>query len=372
MLSVTEIFGLSETQIARRVLNECVRLKEDEQLLITSWQHTLGLANALALEAYMLGAQPIISMETDELMLNYLTQIPEKFYAKKQKAYLSLLDGVDASVGLGGPEDPGIFLKIPGARLAKGFESNNEIIEKQKERKIRSIFLPHGQLTPQRARTYGFDLDHWRRVTNSAIDVDHAKMKVLGRKLGSKLEHASKVHVTAANGTDLAFSVGDRPVHVNDGILDEEDVAKGTTFGTLPSGSVEVAPVESSAEGTILFDQPMALRGKLVKGLKLKFEGGKLVSYEAQANLDAFADYYKGASGDRDRIASFLIGLNPNSDYIGYYTDGLVLGAVTVGVGANKTIGGANETSFGHAQTLSRATVDVDGTQILVNGKPNV
>ncbi len=152
----------------------------------------------------------------------------------------------------------------------------------------------------------------------------------------------------------------------------KEDVAKGTTFESLPSGSVEVAPVETSAEGTILFDQPMALRGKLVKGLKLKFASGKLVSYEAQANLDAFADYYNGASGDRDRIGSFMIGLNPNSDYIGYYTDGLVLGAVTVGVGANKMISGANETSFGHAQTLSRATVDVDGTPILVNGKPNV
>ncbi len=363
---------MSETQIARRVLNECLRLKEDEQLLINSWQHTLGLANALALEALMIGAQPVISMETDDLMLNYLTQVPEKFYAKKQKAYMSLLDGIDAAVSLGGPEDPGIFLKIPGERLAKGFESNNEVIYKQKERKIRNIFLPHGQITPQRARTYGFDLDHWRRVTNGAIDVDHAKMRVLGKKLGSKLEHASKVHVTAANGTDLSFSVGDRPVHLNDGIVDEEDVAKGTTFESLPSGSVEVAPVETSAEGTIIFDQPRALRGKLVKELKLKFAGGRLVSYEAQANLDSFADFYGGASGDRDRIGSFMIGLNPNSDYIGYYTDGLVLGAVTVGVGGNKMIGGANETSFGHTQTVSGATVNVDGTQILVNGKPNV
>ena len=197
-------------------------------------------------------------------------------------------------------------------------------------------------------------------------------MSVLGKKFASKLELASKVNISASNGTDLTFAIEDRPVHVNDGILDEEDISKGTIFEFLPSGLVEVAPVETSAEGTVLFDQPMALRGKLVKGLRLKFAGGKLVSYEAEANLDAFADYYNGAAGDRDRIASFGIGLNPEAEFIGYMTDSLVLGSVHVGVGGNKAIGGSNETSFGHTQTLSKATVDVDGAQILVNGKPNV
>ena len=363
---------MSETRIAQRVLNECLRLKEDEQLLVSSWDHTLPLASAIALEASKLGAGSLIQVETDWLMLNYLTNVPEKYYQKKQRAYLSLLDGVDATVSLGGPEDPGIFEKIPGDRLAKGFESNMEIADKERERGIRNLFLPHGQLTSQRARTYGFDLDRWTRITNDAIDVDHDKIAVLGKKLASKLEKASKVHVTAANGTDLTFSIGNRPVHVHDGIIDDEDIAKGTTFEFLPSGSVEVAPVESSAEGTILFDQPMALRGKMVRGLSLKFENGRLVNYEADANLDAFSDYYLGASGDRDRIASFSIGLNPSSDYIGYFTDGLVLGAVTVGVGGNKDIGGANQTSFGHAQTLSKATVEADATKILSNGKPEI
>ncbi len=363
---------MSETQIAHRVLTECLRIKEDEQLHISSFHHTLGLASALALETYKLGAQPILTAETDELMLNYLTQVPEQYYGKRPRAYLSMLDEVDASVSLGGPEDPGIFQKIPAKRLAGGFEFGKAILEKQKERKIRSLFLPYGQITSQRAKTYGFDLDHWRRVTGNAIDVDHAKMSVLGKKLASKLQNAGKVHVTATNGTDLTFTVGDRPVHVHDGIVDDEDLSKGTIFESLPSGSVQVAPVEKTAEGTVLFDQPMALRGKLVKALRLKFAQGRLVSYDAQANLDAFADYYEGATGDKDRIASFAIGINANADFIGYFTDALVLGAVTIGVGNNKEIGGANDTTFGHAQTLSKATVEADGAQILANGKPSV
>ena len=363
---------MSETQIANRVLNECLRVKEDDQLLISSWQHTLGLANTIAFEAFKLGAQPVITMETDDLMLNYLTKVPEEYYTKQPRAYLSLLDQVDAQINLGGPEDPGIFQKIPGKRLATGFESNKPVIEKLKERKIRNLFLPFGQITPQRAKTYGFDLDHWRRLNSNAIDVDHAKMSVLGKKLGSKLEGASKVHLRAKNGSDLTFAVENRPVHLHDGIVDEEDISKGTTFEFLPSGLVEVAPIETSAEGTVFLDKPMALRGKLVKGLRLKFTNGRLTSYEAQANLDAFDDFYRGASGDKDRIASFGIGLNPKSEHIGYYTDGLVVGAVTIGVGNNKELGGANDTTFGHAQTLSGATVEVDGNIILADGKPRV
>lgn len=363
---------MSETQIAHKVLSECLQVKEGQQVLVSAAQHTLGLASELAFEAYKLGAQPIITAFPDDLMLNYLTLLPEKYYSKPQTAFLAMLDEVDAIIELGGPEDPGIFHKISGKRLAQGFEFANKIVEKQRERKIPDITLPFGQITPQRAKTYGFDLEHWRRVNTNAIGVDHTKMSVLGKKLASKLEHARKVNVTAANGTNLTFAVQDRPVHVQDGILDEEDISKGTIFEFLPSGSVEVAPIEASAEGTVIFDQPMALRGKLVKGLKLRFAGGKLISYEAQSNLDAFADFYNGAAGDKDRIASFGIGLNPQAEYMGYLTDSVVLGAVHIGVGGNKGIGGANDTTFGHTQTLSKATVDVDGAQILVNGKPNV
>ncbi len=360
---------MTTAQIAKKIVSECLKVKEDEQILISAWNHTLDYANSLALEVEKAGAVPFVTLQTDEMFWGHLTKIPETHYGKQPRALLSTLDQIDASMWLGGPEDPSGFKKVPGDRLAKSFESEKQVMDKYREKKIRSVFLPYGQMTPQRARTYGFNMASWRRIVNNAMAVDHAKMSAMGQKLAAKLSASSKVRITAKNGTDLAFTITGRPVHVYDGIVDDTDVAKGTYSESLPSGYVAIAPVEDSATGSIVFDQPMALRGKMLKGLKWKFEDGQLTSTEAKANLDAFTDFYTGATGDKNRIGSFGIGINPKAGFMGYYTDQLVMGAVSVGVGANKEIGGQNDTTFNHFQTLSKATVDVDGTTLLAEGK---
>lgn len=357
------------TQVAKKIVNECLQVKEDEQVLVSTWNHTIDYANALALEVEKAGGVPLVTLETDEMFWGHLTKIPETHYGKPHRAFLSTLDQIDASVWIGGPEDPSGFKKVPGERLAKSFESEKAVMDKFRDRKIRSVNLPMGQITAQRAKTYGFNLPRWRRITDNAMSVDHTKMSALGQKVAAKLGTASKVNIKAKAGTDLSFTITNRPVHIHDGIVDQTDVAKGTYSESLPSGYVAVAPVEDSARGTIAFDQPMALRGRMLKGLKWKFENGRLTSTEAKANLDAFTDFYAGASGDKDRIGWFAIGINPKADFIGYYTDELVLGAVSVGVGSNKDLGGNNDTTFGHGQTLSKSTVEVDGTTILADGK---
>jgi leucyl aminopeptidase (aminopeptidase T) len=205
------------------------------------------------------------------------------------------------------------------------------------------------------------------------MDVDMQKMKALGKNLSSKLHKASKVHISHSNGTDLTFAIHDRPVHVRDGIIDQEDVSKGNFTESLPSGSVLVAPVESSAEGTVIFDIPQALMGKMLKGFTMRFQNGKLVSFDAKENLDAFAGMYRGATGDKDRLGSFSVGINPKAQVIGLGgADELALGGVTIGIGYNKDFGGNNDTTVGYAQTLIKATVEVDGKPILQEGKVQV
>jgi len=110
----------------------------------------------------------------------------------------------------------------------------------------------------------------------------------------------------------------------------------------------------------------------MLKGLKLEFERGRVTSFDATDHKDAFANLYQGAMGDKDRIGSFSIGINPNASFMGYTTDDLVQGSVTIGIGSNKDIGGSNDSAFGHAQTLSRPTVEVDGTPLIREGKINI
>jgi leucyl aminopeptidase (aminopeptidase T) len=361
---------MTTPSIAKKVIKETLQVKEDEQVLIQTWTHTQDLSNALALETYQAGAIPVTVLNTDQLYLDYVTKVPEEYYTKHPKAYLSLLDNIDAQIFLFGPKDPKILKAAPGERMAKVFEADKPINEKLNERKIRTVLLPVGYITEERAKNYGFDLANWRKNFDQALEADMEKVSVLGKKVAQQLQNAKQVQVTDDQGTNLTFNLGNRPIHIRDGIIDEEDLSKGNYTESLPSGTVTVAPLETSAEGTVSFDRASALMGKMVRGLRLVFQNGRVTSFDGKDNLDAFAGMYRGASGDKDRIGSFTIGLNPNAKYMGLPNhDEIVQGAVSIGIGANKEIGGSNNTSFGYGQALTNATVRVDGKPLVSSGK---
>src|SRR3989449_9461713 len=119
---------------------------------------------------------------------------------------LSLLDQIDAQVVLFVPEDPKVLTIGTGKRFSKSFESEKPVMEKLRERKIRTAYLPVGYSTPKRALNYGFDLSKRRSNNDQAIDVDMQKMAALGQNLPSQLHNASNVHVSHSNGTDRTLA----------------------------------------------------------------------------------------------------------------------------------------------------------------------
>src|SRR6266566_270217 len=188
----------STKQIATRLVNECLRVQPNEQVVIASWDHTLEYANALALEVEHAGGISTSTLMGNDFYWAYLKEVPEEQYTRRQKGFLS---------------------------------------------------LPVGLVTPERARTYGFDYENWQRVTTNSLDVDHEKISAQAAKIESKLRNATNLRITAANGTDLQLKLKNRPVHVHDGIIDRTDLDKGTLFEALPAGAVELAPDETSAQG---------------------------------------------------------------------------------------------------------------------------
>ena len=356
-------------QIAKRVVNECLQVQPNEQVTVFTWDHTLDYANSVALEVEEAGGISTTILQMNDMYWRYLKQVPEAQYARRQKGLLSLLDQTDAWVQLGGPKDPSQFPTVPNERMGKMIEGGKAVGDKFVERGIRVLNLPIGLVTPERARTYGFDYENWQRVTTNSLDVDHEKISALSGRIESKLRNANNVRITAANGTDLTLRLKNRPVHVHDGIIDETDIDKGTRFDTLPAGAVEVAPDEASTEGMVLFDQPTALAGKMLTGLQLNFEKGHLTKYTAQSNLDVFKGTYEQMSGDKDRLANIVIGLNPRAELIGFFTDRIVQGTVSIGIGGNKGIGGTNDTQFGHEESLRKPTLEVDGYKLVDEGK---
>ena len=360
---------MPEDTISKRVVHGSLRVHEDDMVLIETWQHTIDLASDIALECYRTGAKPMITLMTDRLWWNALEQIPDQYIRKTPRHILNAADSITVWIGLGGPQDPTKFRDVPASRLEHFFEGEKPVLDKTFEKRVRTAEVLLGHITPQRARAYGFDYENWLKMTEEAIKVDYPKMTELGRKIASRLERGSRVHLTSRTGTDLKFEITKRPVHIQDGIVDQEDVERGLVSTQLPSGKVEVAPLEDSANGTVAFDAPRALKGRVVRDLRLRFEKGKVVEYRAKKFEEVFREVFEATKGDRDNIAQFAIGLNPRVELIGYATDELALGTGTVGVGANRGIGGRNDSSFSFSGTIEKPTVEIDGYTVMADGR---
>jgi len=347
-------------------------VQPNEQVTVTTWDHTLDYAEAIALEIEKASGISTTTLMGNNFYWSYLKGVPEEQFYRRQKGFLSLLDHTDAMIQLGGPQDPAEYARIPKERAAKMIRGQQAIGDKFVEKKIRTLTVPIGLVTRERAKTYGFDYNNWLRIFNNSIDVEYSKIAKQGEQLASKLRAGKNVRLTAENGTDLSFQLKGRPVHISDGVLDKADLDRGTLFETLPAGVLENAPDEDSAEGVVQFDQPSALAGKMLRGLRWEFKAGHLTNYSATANLDSFRELYENAEGEKNRFARVAIGLNPRAEPIGFFTDRLVQCMVSIGIGGNNGIGGDNKTVYGSEGSLRNATLEVDGSRIIANGRIQV
>lgn len=335
--------------------------------MVHSWSHTTELAADIAREAAKVGADAWVSYFDDRLWLATFVEMDEKYASRKSPLSAAHGEVVTAEVELGGPQDPKVFDRTKPERMAAMDAWYKEIHDRKRERKVRSVFVGLGQVTPQRARKYGVSYPKWKRAMTAALGYDLRKLAAKGQLVGKGLAGAPEVRI-AGEGTDLTLTTSGREAFVDDGIIDANDIARGDFHASLPVGTTSVAPLETSAEGTVTFPST-PLWGKMIRNLRWTFKGGRLTDYAADKNLKAFTNYFDTAKGDKDRIAWLAIGLNPRCTYVGGFVDSLVAGAVSVGVGANEEIGGANRGTFEFGGTIPRATVQVGGTTLVDRGK---
>jgi len=349
-----------------------MQLKTDEQVTIFTFDHSLEYAKNLALEVEKGSGVSVTVLQTNDFYWSFLKEVPESQFKRQQRALLSLMDQTDAIIQLGGPKDPSNFSGVSGERIGKFIQSFQQMQDKITEKKIRTINLLVGSVTEERAKTYGINFNRWTNMIDQALNVDHTEITRTAGRLATMIEHSRDARITTPSGTDLRFKFKGRPVHIHDGILDKSDIQQGTFFETLPAGTIDNAPDEDSANGTVVYDLPFASVGKMVKGLRFEFKNGRVVKYSAEQNLDPFRGQYQGATGDKERFADIAIGLNPRDEHVGVFTDGIVMGTVGVGIGSNVGIGGDNKNVFAFRGSMSKSTFEVDGKRLVHDGRLTV
>jgi leucyl aminopeptidase (aminopeptidase T) len=126
--------------------------------------------------------------------------------------------------------------------------------------------------------------------------------------------------------------------------------------------------LETAGNGKLVFDLTLQRSGVNITDMEWNFEEGKLISMTAKKNIEYVSDQMEKATGDKDRISTIGIGLNPKARY-GFLMNNIVEGSVAVGIGDNEALGGKNRSPFAEQAEIGRATLEVDGKAIIKNGQ---
>jgi aminopeptidase len=169
----------------------------------------------------------------------------------------------------------------------------------------------------------GDPVAHWRSVREE-----------LSARAGS-LSDARELRIVGP-GTDLKVGVEGRKWKPADGRYN------------MPDGEVYTSPLETVTEGEITFAFPALFNGREVDGIRLRFQGGRVVAAEADRGreyLDAMLSMDEGAS----RLGEVAFGLNYEIDRFTNNTlfDEKIGGTIHVALGSSfEDLGGQNRSGL--------------------------
>ena len=216
------------------------------------------------------------------------------------------------------------------------------------------------------------DLDSLYR---NALDIDYAELSDTQDRAIALLRSGT-VHVTTPAGTDLTFSIGDRPFNKQNGDASISRVQSARVFVDreieLPAGVIRVAPMEQSVQGKMVI--PEARFGNVVaRNLRLQFKDGRITGISADENGREVESQFSKVGDVAYRFREFGLGLNPallippGSPVIPYY--GYGAGVVRLSLGDNQELGGAVKGSFVRWFFFPDTTLEVNGRRLVQDGK---
>jgi len=312
---------------AKNIVENCMTIKKGERIQVWVDDDTFALGNILVKEINDLGAIPLLVVFPDSI--RPIHQYPDILFstARKTDAIITILSRIYHDEHTANLSAFPIFLES-GVRWAFTFDSSMEIMEND-------------------------------------MTADFKEIDELSEKVANILNKGKCIKVNTRIGTDISFSIEGRPGHKDGGLITN----KGD-FGNLPGGEAYIAPIETSANGTVIYDGTIPHIGRIEKPIEVIFENGRIQSISGGSEAEKLKSLISDIQG-ADVIAEFGIGTNPVSKLRGnLITDEKVLGTAHIAVGDNKRIpiGGTNECELHIDGIFLEPTITVDGATIMKDG----
>jgi leucyl aminopeptidase (aminopeptidase T) len=193
-------------------------------------------------------------------------------------------------------------------------------------------------------------------IVLNSVNVDFGEMKATADKLIDALKNVIRIHITTDKGTDLLLGVAGRKFVGDIGV-------EATGMCNIPCGEVYCAPLETEANGVVVFDASIGDIGLLKRPLKVYMSGGRVTKFESDDN-DLLKKIIKLTDVDEESriIGELGIGVNPGARITGnMLEDEKALGTAHVAFGNNEDFpgGGKNHSKIHRDYLIYKPTLEM-------------
>lgn len=197
-----------------------------------------------------------------------------------------------------------------------------------------------------------------------SLDVDYDQLSQVTRDRADALSQASEVLIRSKAGTEIHMAITNRPAVYLDGLAREPGEASA-----LPAGVVAALPLPESAEGRVVLTGSIASIGLLKAPVTVTVKKGRITDIRGRAEAERLLEILAAGDENSRCIAEVGFGTNPKASYIGNLVeDERVRGSGHIGLGGNTHLGGMIESSLHIDATIRKPSIYLDGESIVSEG----
>jgi len=285
-------------QLAKLLVDTCVGVQPGWQVIVRGSYLARPLLEEImevvaGRDAYAL---PRITFGTGYGSRRWLMAVPLERLAIPAPIEQHALETCDALIAIDAPENTREGADVPAARTAAAQGAYRPSLERVFNHELPWVGCQYP--TPALAQDAGMSTDAFADLLYDACLRDWDAERERMRRYAEKFDAADEVRIVAPD-TDLRLSLAGRTMQVDAG------------GANMPGGEFFGCPVEDSAEGTIVFGEyPAVYLGHEVTGIRLRFEGGRVVDASAEQNEEFLLETLDSDEGARG-LGELGIGCNP-------------------------------------------------------------
>jgi aminopeptidase len=282
-------------QYASILVDTCIDVQPGWQVLVSSSPLGRPLVDEVA---GLLGKREAFALIRHGLSGNlpWSLTAPDELLKTVPSIDVHALENADALISIDAPENTREVTALSPERVVMRQAALRPALERVFTGDLKWVGCQYP--TPALAQDAGMSSRAFEDFLYGACLLDWDAERERMSRFAERFDSADEVRIVGAE-TDVTLSISGRTGEVDAG------------GGNMPGGEFFYSPVEDSAEGTLSFlEFPATYAGREVSGIRLRFEGGRVVDASAtteEAFLIEQLDIDEGAR----RLGELGIGCNP-------------------------------------------------------------